>query len=502
MLLLNNISMSSVNLEVSLTQEQSALLSAINKGYNVIIQGRAGSGKSTVLKALRQSCKNDDDVFFTAMTGMAACVLGDNARTLHSFAGICDFRSIPKLSIEDCVDRCIFQGHARMRKARLLVIDECSMLSARLFTILDSLARRARGSNDAFGGLQVVLCGDIYQQHPCADEPDFHVKSSKRSGNFKWFFEAERFKGIVGRNWHESLNNWRFFELKEPLRHPANATDAALKSFATIAAAFARGDLRHGWIPVIDELKKPKLWPEGVLPTILYAARELVDAENSKHLAKLEGVLSEEYTARDTGDFVDSGLTLTNLPTSLALKVGVPVILLKNYMRYGLCNGSQGFVESLVPVSTIRRAGIPLLGELPRDVEKKLPFVIFYSGQRFAVGIETATTEESPGKVSGTRAMLPLIVSYSITIARSQGLTLDYVILDCERIAHASLLGVGLTRIRNPCWLELRNFVPNAVDLPEKDTLARFKSDYFPTNEARSKKQRLYEGTPNKKLRS
>ena len=463
-----------------LTEEQRQIISAVMEGKSLLIQGKPGSGKSTVLQALRDTFHSDPSVYLTSMTGISACVIGMPTSTLHSFMGLVSpLKSGMPADQEHSIDACTPQGKQRIKKARMLVIDEVSMLSARLFTLLEQLSRVARRSDAPFGGLQIILCGDIYQLPPCPDEPE---------RKFKWFFEADCFASIVGRSWKEPLNSWNFFELKVALRHyiPCD-TDGFAKKFSETAYGIARDVQRSGLQDVIKRLSQPKLWPVGVVPTTLFATRELAHQENERQLMKLPGVTYVRYIAEDSGEFVGSGSTLTNLPETLTLTESAPVILLKNHLSCGLCNGSQGVVLSFSSAVDVKSQTIPYLGKLPSDLGIKLPLVKFCSGQTFYIGFESCGIESGPDTTDGFRTMMPLLLGFSMTITRSQGLTLDYVVLDCRKIWHSSLLSVGMTRVRNPDWLEVRNFGNNSAKLPGKDLLSRFKVDYFPTSEARAK---------------
>ena len=464
---------------MTLTDQQEEIISGIAKGQSLLIQGKPGTGKTKVLQTLRDMFEADPSVYLTSMTGISACVIGTPACTLHSFMGLVGH--LTSDASELSIDKCTPQGRKRVQHARVLVIDEVSMLSARLFTFLERFARSVRRSDAPFGGLQLILCGDIYQLPPFPD-------GSEGSRKFKWFFEAEEFGSIVGRSWQETINGWNFYELKTALRHfiPNDAAGFA-KQFSETAYALARDVKRNGYHEVITRLSQPKLWPKGVVPTTLFATRELANQENARQLEKLPGVNYVSYIAQDSGQFVGSGSSLTSLPETLTLTEGAPVILLKNHLHYGLCNGSQGVVISFATAGDVQSQCIPFLGKLPGDLMMRLPLVKFSSGQECFIGFETHGRESCCDGTDGFRTMVPLLLGFSMTISRSQGLTLDYVVLDCRKIWHSALLSVGMTRVRNPDWLEVRHFSANSAQLPGKVELSRFKAAYFPTSEARAK---------------
>jgi len=130
--------------------------------------GCAGSGKSHTLAAAIGLLKDQrgSSVFVTAPSGCAATRIAGT--TLHSFAGL----GIGGGSIRSIVDRILSNRFSvrRWRNCQVLVIDEISMVSGRLFETLDEIARATRNSTQPFGGIQLVVCGDFFQLPPCKED--------------------------------------------------------------------------------------------------------------------------------------------------------------------------------------------------------------------------------------------------------------------------------------------------------------------------------------------
>ena len=150
-----------------LSRSQRATYARALRGENTFITGAAGTGKSYLLRriieALGGSSADGGSVAVTASTGVAASHIG--GMTLHSWAGI----GLGKGDVQKLVTKVMASSTAmgRWRDARALVIDEVSMLDGALFTALDQVGRAARGdSRAAFGGVQLVLCGDFFQLPP------------------------------------------------------------------------------------------------------------------------------------------------------------------------------------------------------------------------------------------------------------------------------------------------------------------------------------------------
>ena len=155
------------------SEEQHLAFNAYLEGKNVFLTGPGGTGKSHWIKRVYANCKKTIQV--CALTGCAAILLECNAKTLHSWSGIgkgdnCD-KAISNKYIRD-----------RWRKIDVLIVDEVSMLSKRLFDMLDALGKHLRNSTKPFGGIQLLFCGDFYQLPPI--EPGFCFESSNWDSTF------------------------------------------------------------------------------------------------------------------------------------------------------------------------------------------------------------------------------------------------------------------------------------------------------------------------------
>ncbi|GMF36337.1 unnamed protein product [Phytophthora lilii] len=148
-----------------LTVEQERVLKLVAQGKNVFFTGSAGTGKSFLLQhLLKHGCGHAmGRVFATATTGIAAYNIG--GMTLHHFAGIDPRAHTSKQELLAQISR-KKDAIARWKLARVLVIDEISMLDGRLFDDLEAVARQIRRSTAFFGGIQLILSGDFFQLPP------------------------------------------------------------------------------------------------------------------------------------------------------------------------------------------------------------------------------------------------------------------------------------------------------------------------------------------------
>ena len=157
---------------VEFTKKQD-LAKAMLKGQNVFITGPAGTGKSFIifyfLSKLQLMGVDKDEIAVTSTTGISASLIG--GITLHSFAGIGLGNKDFEYYYDVIMNKDYFK-RKKWRKCKVLIIDEVSMLSPRLFELLDCLARKIRKKQLPFGGIQIILLGDFCQL-PTVGEKDF-----------------------------------------------------------------------------------------------------------------------------------------------------------------------------------------------------------------------------------------------------------------------------------------------------------------------------------------
>ena len=142
---------------------QKEALDILKTGRNVFLTGAAGSGKTYVLREYISYLKNiDADVGITAATGIAATHMGGT--TIHSWSGIGIRDSLSKSELQEIAEKSRIKNI--VRKAKILIIDEISMLHHYRLDLIDKVLKEIKNSAEPFGGLQVVFCGDFFQLPP------------------------------------------------------------------------------------------------------------------------------------------------------------------------------------------------------------------------------------------------------------------------------------------------------------------------------------------------
>lgn len=384
-------------LKSMLSASQMTVFDRICAGESLFFTGEAGTGKSFLLEAVVASMSVSGDVYVTASTGVAACAIGGT--TLHSFAGV----GLAEESVDTLVQKLtdgktphLRKAASRWRSARLLIVDECSMIDAPFFSKLDEIARRLRRNRDVpFGGLQVVLTGDFFQLPPVSDAG--------------MVFETESWKHLVGDKVYELTEahrqrDERFLRMLRGLRQGCmSENDLQLMASRARLASEVPGDA-----------------------TMLYPTRKEADTVNEYKLSTLPG---EEhiYDASDKGNCnADHWVA----PARLVLKIGALVMFVKNVdLDAGVCNGSMGRV-----VDFAQTQGLPIVE-------------LFGAKSATPLTVCKQTWEMKQGDdVVASRAQIPLILAWAITIHKSQGTTLSKVVVSTSKMFEKSQLYVALSR--------------------------------------------------------
>ncbi len=376
---------------------------------NVFLTGRAGAGKTTLVKALLQRLKGEAVV--VAPTGVAAVNAG--GQTVHSF-----FRLPPRL---------IGRGETHpirdarvIRAVKTVVIDEISMVRSDLLEAIDHALRVHRKSVQPFGGVQMILVGDPHQLAPVVDQESAPLLEEWFGG--PWFFQADAFKSA----------DFLLIELKRALRQDDPQFLGLLEGVRTAALTLEHGALLRALVDETDAVAASETH------VVLTPTNAVAASINSARLAELEGE-AVQYQAEVTGEFDDRAVSADAV---LTLKRGARVMLLRNDAAPGWVNGTIGVVEALDGEAVTVRVG--------RERARIEPAV--WERARFEAGPRGGVTR----KVIGAFKQMPLRLGWALTIHKAQGLTLEKVYLDLGRgmFAHGQAY-VALSRCRTLEGLKL-----------------------------------------------
>lgn len=408
--------------EIDLNSEFRSILEEMeNTGSNMLITGKAGTGKSTLLEYFRSvTLKN---VAVLAPTGVAA--LNIKGQTIHSF-----FHFKPDIT-PDTVHR-VGRVQSFMYKALdMIIVDEISMVRADLFDCMDRFMRlNGRDASLPFGGAQLVLIGDLYQLPPVVTREEEDIFRGHYASQY--FFDSNAFGGMSFRHaelrTHYRQKDEKFIGLLNAIR-TNTATDRHLR------------ELNDRFDPIF----RPK---ESDTYITLTSTNRLADSINEDHLKGLFGV-PHTYHGELKGEF-DRKL----LPTdeTLTLKQGAQVMLLSNDKEKRWVNGSIGKIASITHYETGDEVKVDLIDGGTVEVGQ-------YTWDLYRFSYDEMLRKLVSKKI-GSFTQYPIMLAWAVTIHKSQGKTFDRVIVDVGQgtFAHGQLY-VALSRCTTLDGLVLRNLV-------------------------------------------
>ena len=424
---------------VSLNAAQAAALKAVQRGRTIFLTGAGGTGKSHTIRAITTWAANAGLRYaVTALTGCAALLLGQGAKTLHSWAGI----GLARDDAEGLAESVRKNKRAQRRwlDTQLLIIDEVSMMTPDLFAKLDIVGRRIRKrSTDPFGGIQIVFAGDFCQLPPVIRGP-----SGENPDAATFIFETPLWSTMI----HE------IHELTEIRRQ----TDPVFQQILTEARLGSLSPENQARL----EARMGLPWQENdIRPTLLFTRNAEVESINRQNMEALEGERRTFQAQTVTMDkpggkrtFVQPGdadiqAALERLDSDapydpqLTLCVGAQVMLLVNLdQERGLVNGSRGVLTGYSP------------GGLP---------IVKFLSCRDPVLVDRANWWLTDAGGIG-RSQIPLRIAYAITIHKSQGATLDSALVDIgSSTFEYGQAYVALSRVRTLCGLYVWKFDPRKI---------------------------------------
>ena len=395
---------------------------------SVFLTGKAGTGKTTLLREIIQTTHKNTVV--VAPTGIAA--LNAGGVTIHSmfqlpFGGFIPDNSAPHFS--DSVKfetKSTLVRHFKMsglkksviRNMELLIIDEVSMLRADLLDAIDFMMQSVRKKKMPFGGVQVLFIGDLLQLPPVIRDEEWSTLKKYYKGKF--FFHSHVIQ----------QNPPLYIELSKIFRQ----TDDA---FISILNNLRNNQISQEDIKNLNEYVQPNFdlkANKGYITLTTHNAK--ADAMNAQALQDLEGKL-ETFKPDVVDDFPEK---IYPIEQNLQLKVGAQVMFVKNDLslekRY--FNGKMGFIKSLSKEE--------ILVHFPE--ENKTIEVEKYEWQNIRYKVNEMT-KEIDEEVLGTFVHYPIKLAWAITVHKSQGLTFDKAALDVSQVFLPGQAYVALSRLRS-----------------------------------------------------
>lgn len=395
---------------------QGEALTILKTGANVYLTGEPGSGKTHTINAFVAWLRASGiEPSVTAATGIAATHV--SGMTLHSWSGIGISESLSRAD----VDRIASKEHIakRISKAKVLIIEEISMLSAMTFEMADAVCREVRRVDKPFGGITVILVGDFFQLPP--------VSRSSRAQGVQFAYTSPVWKEL----------NLITCYLTEQYRQDDSA-------FLSVLSAIRSGQVEELHYEALSARNLSTTELPGDTPK-LFSHNADVDRINATELAKLKGATKKFIMTTKGKESLVEGLKRGCLsPEVLELKEGAAVMFTKNSPQGRFVNGTLGIVSGW------SADGSPIIKT------------------KDGLKVTTEPMEwqlEEQGKVRASISQIPLRLAYAMTVHKSQGMSMDAAIMDLSKAFEYGQGYVALSRVRRLSGVFLTGMNARALEV-------------------------------------
>ena len=433
---------------MELSEEQKIAFNKYVCGDNIFITGPGGAGKSALIRMIyADAYKKFKDIHVTAMTGCASILLNCKAKTLHSWAGIGLGNNTTEYLINKIKKNKFLK--AIWKATDILVVDEVSMLSLKLFEMLNAIGKAVRGNLKPFGGIQLIFSGDFFQLPPVGDKDDPDTQ--------RFCFESAEWNIVFPRS--NQIQLIKIFRQTDEI-------------YSTILNQIREGKIKRKSNDILLEyVERPFSTSLIVEPTKLFPTKNKVEQINHKKMSILTGEEKEykikyikdlemtktdklrrlEFTDKDIQvelDFLAGNLMCDK---EMKIKIGAQVMCIINIKSEAgdvlICNGSQGIVQSYCEIT-----GCPKI-KYNNGIEMTMTRHIWESDKIPGIGV----------------SQVPLILSWALTIHKSQGATLDAAEIDVgSGIFECGQTYVALSRVKSLDGLYLTSFDAKRIRINKK----------------------------------
>lgn len=415
--------------------EQNIVFAKYIKGDNVFVTGPGGTGKTELIRRIyNHALSVGKKIAVTALTGCAALLLECKARTIHSWASIglgTKEANQYAFTISKYPD-----AKRNWTETHILIIDEVSMMSCKMFNLLYAIGQIIRKSNKPFGGLQLILSGDFFQLPPIYDGINDETKM--------FCFESSLWEPTFNTNQILLQKNFRQTDIQ----------------FTNILNQFREGIVKKSAITLMKQCESRDTKELSFEPVVLCPTRAKVDFINNSKMQLLNTEAKTftmtkttrtpvfgVWTATDIDYELKSLLQNVLCEETMEYKIDAQVMCITNGLSTDICNGSQGIITRFTDL------GFPVVKFHVNDTE-------------IIINYHEWVSERIPGVAI---SQIPLILSWAISIHKSQGLTITHANVDVGKsIFECGQTYVALSRLKSLDGLYLSSFDHTKIKINTK----------------------------------
>ena len=405
------------------------IVKLIHNGENIFITGHAGTGKSYILNKLKELFGKK--LTITSTTGIAA--VNVKGQTLHSWAGV----GLCRNTIENTVEK-IKNRPTQFRQicnCKILAVDEISMLSVETFEYVNEVLKQIRENDLPFGGIQVIFIGDFFQLPPVERE---YEEERRYCFDAKLWYEFNLKNIVLRKNYRQNEENF-INALSHMRTNRLTKEDIALLKTRNVVSDTSQTNILHIF-STNEEANRYNYAKFNAInkPITTFSATEGVYRNGN--------LICDNFDTRENNilEIFNKGCRADK---EIHLKEGCKVMLLINMdFEKGLINGACGTVDAFNDNSINVTFDNGVNANIPKH-----KFEFFYND-----------------KVLAERMQYPLKLAYGITIHKSQGMTLDKLVVDCARVFERGQVYVAMSRVKTLDGLYLKSFDAQKVLVDNK----------------------------------
>jgi energy-coupling factor transporter ATP-binding protein EcfA2 len=395
---------------MKISQEKKEFLKLLEESNeSFFITGKAGTGKSTLLKFFREQTKKKTVVL--APTGISA--INVDGETIHSF-----FKLKPGFELDEARNKKKPSEKNPYEKLQTIIIDEISMVRADLLDAIDIVLRTFRGNFEPFGGVQMIFFGDLYQLPPVLTKYD-EDKFKSEGYDAPYFLSAKVFDS--GQTLFTEKFKLKSLQLKEIHRQQDD-------DFIQILNGIRNKNISQENLDKLNECVEDDFYSindDGYIYLMTTNANS--NKINQAKLAKLSEAESEVFSAKISGD-VPKNLHPNDL--NIEIKVGAQVMFIQNDAQRRWVNGTIGTVLDIYTEEIEDEETGNLYEETIVSVEKRDGEIVEVSKSVWEISKYISEGGFFSRQIMGKFHQIPLKLAWAITIHKSQGKTFEKVIID------------------------------------------------------------------------